>query len=99
MSKVIAKAVATLSEKLGLGFDGVAKFVLQGEGTIIIDAQGVRGGDGTDDTVADVTFTATADVFEKILNGELGATGAFMSGKLKVDGSMPLAMQLGNALI
>jgi putative sterol carrier protein len=95
MSDVVAKAVATLQAKLGTGFEGVAKFVLEGEGTIIIDAQGVRAGDGE----ADVTFIAKAEVFEKILSGEMGATGAFMSGKLKVDGSMPMAMQLGNALI
>ena len=94
MSQVIAKAVLALSGKLTQGFDGIAKFVVQDEGAIIIDAQGVRVGD--DD--ADVTLTATAEVFEAILRGEMGATGAYMSGKLQIEGSIPMAMKLGTAL-
>ena len=94
MSDVIAKAVKALSEKLGDGFDGIAKFVIQGEGAIMLDASGVRAGDDE----ADVTLTADADVFAAILAGEMGATGAYMSGKLKIDGSLPMAMRLGAAL-
>lgn len=93
MSKVIDGAVALLGSKLR-NFDGSAKFVLDGEGTIIADAAGVRAGDGE----ADVTLTASADVFRAILEGEMNPTAAFMTGKLKVDGSMPMAMQLGAAL-
>jgi len=94
MSQVIAKAVLALSGKLTQGFDGIAKFVVQDEGAIIIDAQGVRAGDED----ADVTLTATAEVFEAILRGEMGATGAYMSGKLQIEGSIPMAMKLGTAL-
>lgn len=94
MSEVIAKAVVALSEKLGGGFDGIAKFVIDGEGAIMLDAQGARAGDDE----ADVTLTANADVFAAILSGEMGATGAYMSGKLKIDGSLPVAMRLGAAL-
>jgi putative sterol carrier protein len=94
MSDVIAKAVAQLSQKLGGGFDGIAKFVIEDEGAIMLDASGVRAGDDE----ADVTLTASADVFAAILSGELGATGAYMSGKLKIDGSLPAAMRLGSAL-
>ena len=46
----------------------------------------------------DVTLTASAEVFRAILEGEMNPTTAFMTGKLKVDGSMPMAMQLGAAL-
>ncbi len=94
MSQMIDTAVDALSKKLSGGFDGVAKFVITGEGAIMLDATGVRAGD--DD--ADVTLTADADVFRAILDGEMGATMAFMSGKLKVDGSMGLAMKLGAVL-
>ena len=38
------------------------------------------------------------EVFKAILEGEMNATMAFMSGKLKVDGSMGLAMKLGQVL-
>jgi putative sterol carrier protein len=94
MSDVIENAVAALSAKLGDGFDGIAKFVIEGEGAIMLDSNGARAGDEE----ADVTLTADADVFAAILSGEMGATGAYMSGKLRIDGSLPTAMRLGSAL-
>ncbi len=94
MSKVIDAAVVALSAKMPDGFDGLAKFVIPGEGAIMMDASGVRAGDDP----ADVTMTASTEVFQAILAGEMNPTMAFMSGKLAVDGSMGLAMQLGAAL-
>ena len=94
MSDLIEKAVAALNEKISGGFDGVAKFTLNGEGSIVIDSNGVRAGD--DD--ADVTLSADADVFQDILAGDLDATAAFMTGRLSVDGDMGMAMKLGSLL-
>ena len=94
MSKVIDAAVVALSAKMPDGFDGLAKFVIPSEGAIMMDASGVRAGDDP----ADVTMTASTEVFQAILAGEMNPTMAFMSGKLAVDGSMGLAMQLGAAL-
>lgn len=94
MSQMIDAAVKALNDKLSDGFDGVAKFVIPGEGAIMLDATGVRAGDDE----ADVTLTADADVFRAILAGDMGATMAFMSGKLTVDGNMGLAMKLGSVL-
>lgn len=94
MSEMIDAAVKALSAKLSGGFDGVAKFVIPGEGAIMLDASGVRAADEE----ADVTLTAEADVFRSILEGDINPTMAFMTGKLKVDGSMGLAMKLGSVL-
>ncbi len=94
MSRVIDAAVAELAAKLTGGFDGIAKFVIPGEGAIMLDGAGVRAGD--DD--ADVTLTASAEVFESLISGDLSAASAFMTGKLTVDGSMALAMKLGQVL-
>ncbi|MEM7732642.1 MAG: SCP2 sterol-binding domain-containing protein [Pseudomonadota bacterium] len=94
MSDMISSAVAALSEKLGSGFDGSAKFEIEGEGAIVVDSNGVRAGD--DDT--DVTLTADADTFQSIIDGDMDPTSAFMQGKLKVDGDMGAAMKLGSAL-
>lgn len=94
MSDVLSKAVAALSVKLAGGFDSVAKFVMIGEGAIMVDATGVHPGDDE----ADVTLTASAENFQAMFDGDLSPTAAFMTGKLKVDGSMGLAMKLAAAL-
>lgn len=94
MSDVINEAVNALNKKLSGGFDGIAKFVIDGEGAIMLDGDGVRAADED----ADVTLTASADTFQQILHGDLDPTSAFMSGKLSVDGDMGMAMKLGSAL-
>ncbi|MGY6706560.1 SCP2 sterol-binding domain-containing protein [Roseinatronobacter sp.] len=94
MSDILTHAIAALSEKLGSGFDGSAKFQIEGEGTIVVDESGVREGD--DDT--DVTMIASAETFQGIIEGDVNPTMAFMSGKLKIEGNMGMAMKLGSAL-
>lgn len=94
MSDVIEAAVAAMQEKLGEGFDGSAKFVITGEGAVMLDADGVRAGDEE----ADVTLTADVETFRAILDGRLNPTTAFMTGRLAVDGNMGTAMKLGSVL-
>ncbi|MCB1367398.1 MAG: SCP2 sterol-binding domain-containing protein [Rhodobacteraceae bacterium] len=96
MSEMISAAVAALSEKIGSGFDGSAKFAIDGEGAILVDGAGVR--EATDDDEADVTLSADADTFQEILAGELNPTSAFMGGRLRLDGDMGTAMRLGSLL-
>ena len=95
MGAVIDQAVAELNGRMqGRGFDGTAKIVLTGEGSIVVDGSGAREGDDE----ADVTLTATADTFQQIVAGDLDATAAFMTGKLTLDGDMGKAMQLAQVL-
>ena len=94
MSDAMTQAVEALSAKLGGGIDGVIKFVLAGEGSIIVDADGVRESDAN----ADVTLTADPDVFREMMEGNLNPTTAFMTGRLSVDGDMGLAMRLSSLL-
>ncbi|TCS65760.1 SCP2 sterol-binding domain-containing protein [Primorskyibacter sedentarius] len=95
MSEITEAAVAALNKRLaGEGFDGSARFDIEGEGSIIIDGNGARAGEEE----ADVTLTADADTFQQILEGDLNPTAAFMSGKLAVDGDMGQAMKLGAVL-
>ncbi|MEL6620899.1 MAG: SCP2 sterol-binding domain-containing protein [Pseudomonadota bacterium] len=95
MSDTINQAVTLLNEKLsGSDFSGSAKFDIEGEGAITMDASGARAGDEP----ADVTLSADADTFREILEGETNPTSAFMTGKLKVDGDMGMAMKLASVL-
>ncbi|MFD1797653.1 SCP2 sterol-binding domain-containing protein [Paracoccus aurantiacus] len=94
MSNVIESAVAALNEKMGGFADGTAKFVIEDEGAIMVDADGARAGDDE----ADVTLTANRETFEGLLDGSVNPTMAYMSGKLAIDGNIALAMKLGSAL-
>lgn len=94
MSDVIKAAIETLNGKLAGGFAGTAKFVIEGEGSLIVDGSGARAGDDE----ADVTLTASSETFQGILSGDVNPTAAFMTGKLSVDGDMGMAMQLGAIL-
>ena len=96
MSDIVTAGIAALQEKLSDGFDGTAKFDIEGEGAIVIDGSGVRAGSADEET--DVTLTADADTFQEILSGELNPTSAFMGGRLKLDGDMGTAMRLGSLL-
>lgn len=93
MSTIIDKAVEALAARVP-SFDGSAKFVIEGEGAIVLDGGGVRASD--DET--DVTLTASAETFEGMMSGDVNPTMAFMQGKLKIDGSMGEAMKLASIL-
>jgi putative sterol carrier protein len=43
---------------------------------------------------ADVTISASQEVFERIVAGEQNPTSAYMTGKLKLKGDMGAAMKL-----
>jgi putative sterol carrier protein len=95
MTTILEQAITALTEKLnGTDFDGTAKFLIADEGSVIIDNDGVR----ISEEEADVTLSATAEVFEAIMEGEQSSTAAFMTGKLSVDGDMGLAMKLAGIL-
>ncbi len=96
MSDIVNQAVAALNAKMnGEGLEGgPAKFVIEGEGAIMIDDSGARAGD----EASEVTLTASTETFQAILADELDPTAAFMQGKLAVDGDMGLAMKLAAVL-
>ena len=95
MSDIVNEAVVVLNEKLGAdGFDGTAKFDIEGEGSVMMDGAGARAAD----EAADVTLSADAETFQSILEGETNPTSAFMTGKLKIDGDMGMAMKLAAVL-
>ncbi len=95
MSEIVQHAVKALNEKLdGGGIDGSVKLLIEGEGSVLVDEAGARAEDGP----ADCVMAADADTFRGMLEGGVDPTGAFMSGRLKIEGDMGLAMKLGSIL-
>ncbi len=95
MSDFMQAAMAALATKVEeMGFDGSVKFEIEDEGVIRIADGTVTDQDGE----ADVTVSAAADVFQELFEGDLSPTAAFMSGKIKIDGDMGLAMKMSSLL-
>ena len=95
MTDIMVHAVEAIEKKLeGTVFDGSAKFEIEGQGSVIIDASGVR----VSDDETEVTLSANLETFQEILEGDLDSTAAFMTGRLKLDGDMSTAMRLASVL-
>ena len=95
MSEILEKAVAAINDKMAEAtFDSSVKFKIEDEGSIVVDSDGVR----ISDEEPDCTLIASIDVFTKILDGDMNATEAYMTGSLKVEGSMSAAMELSSLL-
>ena len=71
-------------------------FEIDGAGTwrVDVDDGKVTVAEGDGDSDADATIAASEDTFEQIAAGDLNATTAYMTGKLKVRGDMGAAMKL-----
>ena len=95
MSNLLDQAVKALNKKLDhIGFDGVAKFLITDEGSVIIDGNGAR----ISNADADVTLSASVEVFQAIMDGDQNATSAFMTGELSINGDMGTALKLARNL-
>ncbi len=84
------RAKAALAPKLGhrvtidLGADGVIHW----DGTQVPAAIGTEPGD------SETTLTLSLDNLEKLIDGSLNPTFAYMTGKLKVAGSLGVALKI-----
>lgn len=76
------------------GFDGSVKLDMGKDGVILIDGATIS----TDDGPADCTVILSLEDLEDLVAGELSPTSAFMTGKLKIEGDMSMAMALGEFL-
>ncbi len=74
--------------KFDFGDDGIVRIDGKASPTVVDNA----------DTEADCTVKVTMDNFVQIAEGNLNPQMAFMTGKLRVEGDMSLAMQLGSIL-
>lgn len=95
----IEEVVAHLTQKLATvePFGKKVKFSLDGN-TVFLDGTANPPSVSTTDAPADVTISASLDDFSKVLNKQMNAQMAFMSGKVKLQGDMMAAMVLQKIL-
>jgi putative sterol carrier protein len=76
------------------GMNNSYAFDIEGAGqwTVKVEDGSVDVVEGAED--ADVTISASQEIFEKIVAGEQNPTSAYMTGKLKLKGDMGAAMKL-----
>lgn len=81
------------------GMSNTYVFDIEGVGqwTVAVDDGKVTVSDGAGE--ADCTLSASEDTLVKIAKGEANATTAYMTGKLKIQGDMGLAMKLQQILV
>jgi putative sterol carrier protein len=95
MSVSLAAAAEALATRLeGQDLGGSIKFLIEDKGALRAHDGGVT----IDDGDADCTIAADSDTFQEMLAGDLDPTAAFMSGRLRIDGDMGLAMRLASLL-
>ncbi|WP_340108192.1 SCP2 sterol-binding domain-containing protein [Pikeienuella sp. HZG-20] len=75
-------------------FDKVLKFDCGDDGVLIINRREVT----REDMEADCVISLSKKDLKKLLTGDLSPTTAFMTGKIKVDGDLSVALQLQTLL-
>ncbi len=81
---------AALAPKLGYR----VRFDLGEAGFILFDGTGDAAGIAAEDGEADSTLTLSPESLGKMIEGALDPTFAYMTGKLKISGSMGVALKL-----
>lgn len=95
MSDRLNTAAEALRGKMnGSGFEGSVRFDMSDDGFIRVEDETVT----TDEGESDCTITASMETFHEMFEGQLDPTAAFMTGKIKIDGDMGVAMRLAQLL-
>ena|ERR1700754_2360011 len=78
--------------------DARVKFDLGADGFILLDGTGPAPAVTIGDAPADVTLSMKADTLRRMINGSLSPTMAYMTGKIKANGSLTVGMKLAALL-
>ncbi len=89
-----------IREKVGTnsGLDATVKFDLGDAGVVFVDGKSSPNSVSNEDKDADCTISMTLENFLKLVEGDLDPTTAYMFGKLKIAGSMGVAMKLSKVI-
>ncbi len=93
VTAAVENKVATSENSLG----STVKFAFD-EGVIYIDGKSQPMSVSNDDVDADCTIRMSLEDFRDMVDGELDPTMAYMTGKLKIEGDMSVAMKLSSVL-
>lgn len=87
--------IPTLQERVQLAdpLGSTLKFEFD-EQILIIDGTGEANTLTTEDSDADCTVKISLEDFKSLLSGDLNPMSAFMSGAIKIEGDMSIAMKL-----
>lgn len=96
----LAEITSNMKARVGddCGIPKVIKFDFGDDGKVRIDGVSKPNSVDNEDTAADCTVKVSMADFLEIAAGKQNAQMAFMMGKLKVEGDMSIAMQLGKIL-
>ena len=96
----VAEFTEGIRERVGenSGLDAVIKFAFDEGGVIYIDGKSTPNIVSNEDKPADVTLKMSLDTMNKLYRKETNGMMAFMSGKVKLDGNMMVAMKLDQIL-
>lgn len=99
-AEVLDLVTAGLKEAVGTdcGLGKVVKFDFGPIGVVVIDATQAPNVVDNADRPADCTLKQTIEDFAAMNDGSLNATVAVITGRLKIEGDMSIAMRLDSAL-
>jgi putative sterol carrier protein len=96
----LATATDNLRTRVGAdcGLNATLKFDCGADGVVVIDGASTPNSVDNTNRDTDCTIALTTDTLSDLMTGDVDATTAFMTGRIKVSGDMSVALKLQRVL-